>query len=80
MLRTLALAALLAAAGCRTPVSKLAVADGVFAVPGSDPDHHRLRFVDGQVSANDSCMIRLGNRLNPGVPPVYVNGEPVGFC
>ncbi len=55
--------------------------EGVFAVPSEDdPSRHRLRFVDGQVSRNDSCMIRLGNRLNPKVPPMYVNGEPVGFC
>ena len=54
--------------------------DGVFAVPGSDADHHRLRYLDGQLSRNDSCMIRLGNMLNRGVPPLYVNGEPVGFC
>ena len=54
--------------------------DGVFAVPGGDTRHHRLRYVDGQVSRNDSCMIRLGNRLNPRVPPLYVNGEPLGFC
>ena len=56
------------------------VCEGVFAVPAEDPSLHRLRFIDGQVSANDSCMIRMGNRLNPKVPPMYVNGEPVGFC
>ena len=54
--------------------------DGVFAVPGGDEDHYRLRFTDGQVSRNDSCMIKLGNRLNPRVPPMYVNGEPLAFC
>ncbi len=54
--------------------------DGVYAVTGDDSAHHRLRFVDGQVSRNDSCMIRLGNRLNTKVPPLYINGEPVGFC
>jgi hypothetical protein len=54
--------------------------DGVFAVSGEDPALHHLRYVDGQVSRNDSCMIRLGNRLNRRVPPMYVNGEPVGFC
>ncbi len=54
--------------------------DGVFAVPAADPGRHHLRFVDGQVSRNDTCMIKLENGLNPKVPPMYVNGEPVGFC
>jgi len=25
-------------------------------------------------------MIRMENALNPAIPPMYVNGEPVGFC
>ena len=54
--------------------------DGVFAVAGDDAEHHRLRFTDGQLSRNDSCMILMGNRLNRRIPPLYVNGEPVGFC
>jgi len=54
--------------------------DGVFTVPSADPERHHLRFVDGQVSRNDTCMVRLENGLNPRVPPLYVNGEPVGFC
>ena len=54
--------------------------DGVFAISGEDPALHHLRYIDGQVSRNDSCMIRLGNRLNRRIPPMYVNGEPVGFC
>lgn len=54
--------------------------EGVFAVPGPDPKYPRLRYLDGQVSANDSCMIRLENALNPRMPPAYVNGRPLGFC
>ncbi len=60
--------------------TRLEVRDGVFAVPGSEPKLQRLRYVDGQVSANDSCVIRLSNRLNPKIPPLYVNGQPLGFC
>ena len=56
------------------------VCDGVFAVRGGDPARPQLRYCDGQVARNDSCMIRLGRKLNPKVPPLYVNGEPVGFC
>ena len=49
-------------------------------VPSPDGGPHRLRFADGQVSLNDQCMIQLANGLNPAIPPLYVNGRPVGFC
>jgi hypothetical protein len=40
----------------------------------------RLRFFeDGQVSLNDRCAVRKV-KLNPKMPAVYVNGQPVGFC
>jgi len=54
--------------------------DGVFRVRGTHPDHPHLRYRDGQVSANDTCMIRVENSLNPAIPPTYVNGKPMGFC
>jgi hypothetical protein len=39
-----------------------------------------LRYFDGdQVSVNNLCAVRKV-RLNPKMPPVYVNGRPVGFC
>jgi hypothetical protein len=76
----LLLALSLAFVSCQAPSMSLTSGDGVFAVPGGDDAHHRLRYLDGQVSSNDSCMIRLGNRLNDRIPPMYVNGEPVGFC
>ena len=75
-----ALLACTALAACSAPTIQHALGDGVFTVPGSDAAHPRLRYLDGQVSANDSCMIRLGNKLNPKGPPVYVNGQPLGFC
>jgi hypothetical protein len=65
---------------CRTTAEPPAIAGGAFAVPGETSERHRLRYADGQVSRNDSCMILLGNRLNRRVPPLYVNGEPLGFC
>ena len=74
----LALPLLLAACSSTAPIA--ASGDGVFAVKGDDPDHHRLRYADGQLSRNDSCAIVLGNRLNRRIPPMYVNGSPVGFC
>ncbi|TAJ16758.1 MAG: hypothetical protein EPO68_10575 [Planctomycetota bacterium] len=51
-----------------------------FYVLTEDPLHPRIRYDDGQVSPNDSCMIRLGSKLNRKMPPAYVNGMPLGFC
>jgi hypothetical protein len=40
----------------------------------------RIRYFDtDKVSINDRCAVRK-TKLNPKMPPVYVNGEPVGFC
>jgi hypothetical protein len=40
----------------------------------------RLRYFDGeQVSVNDRCAVRKV-KLNPKMPPIYVNGQPIGFC
>ncbi|MFT7463852.1 MAG: hypothetical protein ACI9EF_002200 [Pseudohongiellaceae bacterium] len=71
---------LVAAVGCQSTAPSPTSGDGVFAVPAQEDSHHRLRYQDGQLSRTDSCMIRLGNRLNHRVPPLYVNGEPMGFC
>lgn len=38
-----------------------------------------MRFADGQVSLNDHCPVRK-RALNLRLPPVYVNGAPIGFC
>ena len=39
----------------------------------------RLRFPDGSLSLNDRCPVRKV-RLNPRMPPLWVNGKPIGFC
>lgn len=54
--------------------------DGVFYVQSSEPASPRVRYLDGQVSLNDSCAIRRGSKLNRRVPPIYINGQPIGFC
>ena len=54
--------------------------EGVFEVASADPEKPRLRYVDGQVSLSNTCGILLENGLNPKVPPMYVNGAPIGFC
>ena len=38
-----------------------------------------IRFDRESVSLNDRCPVRKG-RLNLKMPPVYVNGKPIGFC
>lgn len=40
---------------------------------------HIRYFEDGRVSLNDRCPVRKV-KLNRRMPPVYVNGRPVGFC
>lgn len=42
-------------------------------------DYSPLRFEDDTISLNDRCPVRRA-RLNPKMPPVFVNGRPVGFC
>jgi hypothetical protein len=40
----------------------------------------RIRYTDGQqVSLNDRCPVRKV-KLNVKMTPVYVNGQPIGFC
>jgi hypothetical protein len=39
----------------------------------------RIAFPDGSKTENDRCIVRQ-RRLDPGLPPVWVNGRPIGFC
>ena len=36
-------------------------------------------FEGGLVSPNDRCAVRKV-KMNTKMPPVYVNGRPIGFC
>jgi hypothetical protein len=54
--------------------------DGIFYVLGEDPGHPLVRYADGQLAQADSCAVLLGNKLSRKIPPVYVNGRPIGFC
>jgi len=91
MRRTLPLLLALLAVSCAAPGAGRGVMAGAPAVPplddagiqfvsGDEAAHPRIRYRDGQVSQNDSCAIRIGARLNRRIPPVYVNGQPIGFC
>lgn len=35
--------------------------------------------IEGQMTLNDRCPVRRA-KLNSRVPPVLVNGRPIGFC
>ncbi len=60
-------------------VSIGSIAWGQHHVPGSDAEHPRVQYADSLVSLNDRCIVRQ-NKLNTRIPPVYVNGKPIGFC
>ena len=44
-----------------------------------DTSHPLVRYPDSTVSVNDRCIVRQ-TKLGYRVPPVYVNGLPIGFC
>jgi hypothetical protein len=46
--------------------------------PRDSLPHLRYRE-SGIVSINDRCAVRRV-KLNPKMPPAWVNGRPVGFC
>jgi len=48
-------------------------------VATADTSRPKLRFADSLTSANDRCVV-THNKLNPQIHPLYVNGQPVGFC
>lgn len=54
-----------------------ALAQHYVAMP--DSAHPRLRYADSLTSLNDRCAVSHA-KLNPKVRPVYVNGQPIGFC
>ena len=48
-------------------------------LPAPGPAFQKLKFADSLTSVNDRCVI-THNRLNLAIHPLYVNGQPVGFC
>ncbi|MDZ4804480.1 MAG: hypothetical protein SGI90_06435 [Candidatus Eisenbacteria bacterium] len=39
----------------------------------------RIQYEDGTISLNDRCAVRM-TKLAKRMRPVYVNGQPIGFC
>jgi YHS domain-containing protein len=71
----------------RTLLPVLLVACAAWAVPacaqhyiqGGSPDFPHIRYADSLVSVNYRCTVRklkMGNMTRP----VYINGQPLGFC
>ena len=54
-------------------------ADAQRYLPMPDQEHPRLKYADSLESLNDRCIVRKA-KLNLKMRPVYVNGQPVGFC
>lgn len=48
-------------------------------VPTSDLEHPKVKYADNSVSLNDRCPVRTG-KLSTTYKPVYINGQPIGFC
>lgn len=44
-----------------------------------DAEFPRVQYADSLYSLNDQCIVRL-RKLSLRIPPVYVNGLPIGFC
>lgn len=67
------------AIGCSEQKAQLVTDTRATSYADSTADFPRLVFADGQTSMNDRCMVRMV-KLNRKMPPIYVNGRPVGFC
>ena len=48
-------------------------------VPTADLEHPKIKYPDSKISLNDRCPVR-GGKLSTTYKPVYVNGQPIGFC
>jgi hypothetical protein len=69
----------LALAGCGSRPTELVPPLGKAELVDASAEHPRLKFTDGSVSVNDTCPVTK-RKLNVAFPPVYVNGQPIGFC
>jgi len=70
---------LIAAAACGARPSELVPPVGKPAVIDASAEFPKIRFADGSVSANDRCPVTK-RKLSIYFPPIYVNGQPIGFC
>ena len=80
---SLALAVLLAVGCTQREPSPVGPVDedlhGAFVYVGENDSFPELRYSSGTVTLNDRCPVRR-SKLNPDLRPLFVNGQPVGFC
>ncbi len=71
------------AAGCSQPDVDLRAREPITpagaAYDDANAEHPRLTFLGGKSTPNDRCIVTQ-RKLNPHLPPVWVNGVPIGFC
>lgn len=53
-------------------------ADSLAAAAAEKP-YLAITYADSSTSVNTRCIVS-GSHLNTRIAPVWVNGEPVGFC
>jgi len=66
-------------AACGSRPAELVAPVGEPVLLDAQAEFPRIRFADGLVSANDRCPVTK-RKLSVHFPPVYVNGQPIGFC
>ena len=81
---TLAVVAAIVALSCSkdadSPAESVAYAIVGEYVQAAEDSFPQIRYFDsGLVSENDRCAVRKV-KMNVKMPPVYVNGRPIGFC
>jgi hypothetical protein len=64
---------------CGSRPAEIVASLGKAEIADATAEHPRLKFSDGSTSANDRCPVTK-RKLNTAFPPVYVNGQPIGFC
>jgi len=66
-------------ADTRASAARVVADTGAVAYDVEAAEFPRIQFGDGQLSLNDRCIVRQV-KLNLRMPPIYVNGRPIGFC
>jgi hypothetical protein len=70
---------LLVVAGCGGRPAEIVPPLGKPEYADASAEHPRLKFADGMLSTNDCCPVTK-RKLSVYFPPVYVNGQAIGFC
>jgi hypothetical protein len=61
------------------PRARIPVPEPGAAYTSEQAEYPRLSFASGDTTSNDRCPVQK-RKLNPRLPPTYVNGVPIGYC